>query len=392
MELPTVTENTPVRQISASKWTQRTAQRVDWTPRSLHACINWVDHGVFILGGFNGNNTHGDLADVWLLPKNATDDASLRQPWHQVTPGSGFSPRHGLSVALWRHPQLESQPKVLIVTGGTGGGSPLPAGLPELSGHHGGAFFGDFWSSLDGIQWNPESALFPGRSGHKMVALENQDLVLIGGISGGLILNDIWCMGPNCEMKVEDSVSSSNCRETWCRVVQQAAWEPREDAAVSVVPIKFRGKPTEGIIFCGGLGPNQAYNDVWFSSDGGGAWTGLTRKAPWSPRRGHGLVVTTGSQVVLMGGTNGGNFMSDIWVSVDAGASWSMIAETSPWSPRANHCVVRTVKGAMLIGGYDGDNDLSDVWSVQFDLADATTSTWISPLIGAAFVFFLDFQ
>lgn len=383
-----ITDTTPAKQIGATTWTQRT-ETADWTPRSLHACVNWFGQGVFVLGGFNGKRAHGDLADVWLLPANATDDASVRQAWHQLTPSSGFSPRHGHSVAVWEHPTIKTG-KFLIATGGTGGGPPLAEGA-DVYGHHGGAFFGDFWRSPDGIDWNPESAQFPGRSGHTMVVLDDQDLVLMGGISGGLILNDIWCMGPKCEMKAEDWLSSGNCRDSWCRVTQQAPWDAREDAAAGIVPTMLRGQPSFAIVFCGGLGPSQAYNDVWYSTDGGEAWTLLSKKAAWAPRGGHAIAVTTGSQVVLFGGTYGGSYMSDVWVSLDAGISWSMLTSAAPFSPRASHCVVTTAKGILLIGGFDGENDLSDVWSGDFTLTDGAISMWFSPMIIATFVSLLDF-
>jgi hypothetical protein len=388
---PTVTATQPAKMVASSAWTQRT-EMAEWKPRSLHACVNWPSEGVFVIGGFNGDDTQGDLGDVWYLPPNATDDISVEQTWHQhPVDGNGFSPRHGHSIAVRR----VTDTKHIIITGGTGGGPPMAAG-GDLYGQHGGTFFGDLWRSSRSIgsktiDWELDSAQYPGRSGHVLVVLDHEDLVLMGGISGGMILNDIWCMGPKCEMKAEDWLTSSNCRVSWCRVAQQAPWDPREDAASGIVPTMLRGQPTEAIIFGGGLGPGEAFNDVWFSTDGGGAWTRLTKAAQWSPRSGHAFAVTTESQVVLFGGTYGGSYMSDVWASVDAGVSWSLLTSAAPWSPRSSHCVVTTAEGIMLIGGFDGNKDLNDVWSVEFELTDAAIAVWTSPLIISAVVALLHF-
>lgn len=388
---PTVTQTQPAKQVVSAIWTQRT-ENAEWRPRSLHACVNWHDRGLFVIGGFNGDDTHGDLGDVWLLPANATDDISVTQAWSQLpVDGTGFSPRHGHSVAVWEYPESAAKTaKYIMVTGGTGGGSPLAAGA-NLFGQHGGAFFGDLWRSPNGIDWELDSAQFPGRSGHVLVVLNHEDLVLLGGISGGLILNDIWCMGPKCELKAEDWLTSSNCRTSWCRVAQEAPWDPREDAASAIVPTMLRGQPAEAIIFGGGLGPGEAFNDVWFSTDGGGAWTRLTKAAQWSPRSGHAFAVSTESQVILLGGTYGGSYMSDVWASSDAGVSWYMVSASAPWSARSSHCVATTGKGMMLIGGFDGKKDLNDVWSVEFESTDAAISRWISPLIIVALIALLHF-
>lgn len=388
-----VTASQPAKEVASSTWTQR-MEKAQFSPRSLHACVYWSGHGVFVLGGFSSDHSHGDLADVWVLPANATDDVSVSQAWHQLSvDGVGFSPRHGHSVAIWEEGEDNKKTTSMVIAGGTGGGPPLAQGA-NLFGQHGGAFFGDFWKSsgLDvdsGIGWDLDSSQFPGRSGHVLVVLDHQDLVLIGGISGGIILNDLWCMGPKCEVKAEDWTTSTGCGTSWCRVAQQAPWDAREDAAAAVVPTMLRGQPTEAIVFGGGLGPSEAFSDVWFSTDGGMGWTRLTKAAQWSPRSGHAFAVSTESHVVLFGGTYGGSYMSDVWVSMDGGIGWKMLTSAAPWSPRASHCVVTTMRGMMLIGGFDGDKDLSDVWSVEFQTTDAAISIGASSLIIVAMVSFL---
>jgi hypothetical protein len=156
------------------------------------------------------------------------------------------------------------------------------------------------WHSSDGKTWTELPApAFPPRSGFTVAAF-NGCLWILGGSSGGQIMNELW---------------SSADGLTW--IENNAAVFPQARERTSLTAHQGRLWAAAGD---NGFGTYDA--DVWSSPDGA-AWTQATANAGFAPRSGS-YLMSDGTKLLLAGG---GNFntpqFSDVWTSTD-GIHWSL--------------------------------------------------------------------
>jgi len=150
----------------------------------------------------------------------------------------------------------------------------------------------------------------------------------------------------------------------WVRVVEHAAWAPRDSCAETV----FNGR----MWLMGGWFTSDAPGprDVWSSPDGAN-WTRATAEAPWK----HGDLSTAlvyDGRMWIMGGWYGGrkSFASAsraVWASGD-GTHWTCETEAAPWKARLGAGGVVFHGKMWILGGleryfYGTPSDLlNDVW------------------------------
>ena len=125
------------------------------------------------------------------------------------------------------------------------------------------------------------------RSYHSSVAMPDGTIVLMGGLQGSNLKNDVW--------------RSMDKGVTWTQMTGAAGWSTRWFHHSSVAM-------SDGtIVLMGGSGFGSTFvNDVWRSTDNGATWTQLP-DAGWSARGGHTSVSLSDGSIVLMGAS------SDVW-------------------------------------------------------------------------------
>jgi hypothetical protein len=93
-----------------------------------------------------------------------------------------------------------------------------------------------------------------------------------------------------------------------------------------------------------------------------GTWSEQTAAAEWIGRSSHASVVLSDGSIVLMGGYNGEDRLNDVWRSTNQGASWTQMTAAAEWSGRtAATAVALPDDSIVLMGGYEGSY-LNDVW------------------------------
>ena len=75
----------------------------------------------------------------------------------------------------------------------------------------------------------------------------------------------------------------------------------------------------------------------WRALAAGATWRNLTSSAPWAVRNGHTTVVGAASAIYVIGGYNGNIYLNDVWVSTDGGAHqtrqcWGILWDTRGYS------------------------------------------------------------
>lgn len=211
-------------------------------------------------------------------------------------------------------------------------------------------WYGDIWSSEDGISWVLETskAAFPARSDHQLLEYRDE-LYLIGGgqalgTDGGTWhRSDVW--------KSSDGV----------------LWQQMTDWAFSGAHaakyIVFNDK-IWGI--GGGIFPLTANRNIW-STTNGTDWILEVADVPFGVREEHALYIANNRMMVLGGVGEGGgdNLLSDIWSSAD-GINWKKEANSTSFAPRAN-MKVQNFNGLLwLMGG----NTLFTVHNNAFKSSD----------------------
>lgn len=98
-----------------------------------------------------------------------------------------------------------------------------------------------------------------------------------------------------------------------------------------------------------------------------GNWTVLTPSASWSPRGRAGSAVL-GTEGFILGGYDGNRHLNDVWSSAD-GKTWKQLTAHAPWEARSGHAAI-ALKGRLLLMA--GENSpigksvyFNDVWASQ---------------------------
>ncbi|PUA27948.1 MAG: hypothetical protein B0W54_15680 [Cellvibrio sp. 79] len=196
----------------------------------------------------------------------------------------------------------------------------------------------DVWSSVDGANWKKETAqaAFSARKYHR-VAVFNNELWLVGGLTNNGRTNDIW---------------SSTDGVNWSLRNSSAAFSSRYEHTL----FTFKGK-----LWLIGGEANDTENDIWSSSDGIN-WSRVVESAPFGPRSGMD-VTEFNNQLFLTAGYANSAAQNDIWTSVD-GVNWSSAVTHAAFTGRYGHAVYQFDGKLWLAGGYmPGFGSLKDVWS-----------------------------
>jgi len=128
----------------------------------------------------------------------------------------------------------------------------------------------------------------------------------INGQGGGLYSNDIWV----------STGSSNSIGKTWTRIVKNAPWLARGDAAAELnsngVMVLTSGVSTAVV-----GEDNRVLNDVWASLDGGYSWGLCSEDAEFEDRRFQYSALDDKGHLFVMGGRieEGGARMQDVWRS-----------------------------------------------------------------------------
>ena len=109
--------------------------------------------------------------------------------------------------------------------------------------------------------------------------------------------------------------------------------------------------------------PRTFSSEVWRSSDEGLTWDQVAGAKRFTPERiAHGSVVLDGNIYVIAGVNRARRRNNDVWKSADRGLSWDQVAAGTRFSARFA-ADAQVLNGEIyLMGGYDGTNNLDDVW------------------------------
>jgi len=202
----------------------------------------------------------------------------------------------------------------------------------------------DIWSSSNGEVWTEETsnAFFVGAGiyDHQMINANDVRMILIGGRTAGLTLNN-WLYS-----------SPTGTGSKWdVGADLKTLFGYRYDHDVS----EFNGQ----YWITGGFDGSSNLSDTWSSADGL-IWNQATPTATYTARRQHQTVAFNG-KLWLIGGHDG-NYLNDIW-SFD-GSSWTKEIDSAEFSARRDHKLIAFNDKLWLIGGFNNvAGVLADIWS-----------------------------
>lgn len=274
-----------------------------------------------------------------LVARRLGSDDDDEQPYHWVSVAeqAEFSPRYAHAALIDGHGSL------FVIGGATSDG---------LDADH--AYLNDIWRSDDGGRhWQRISnAKYPDRfrprRGH---AATMDQLGVVMFVLGG------FC-GKDCKSRYLNDWWSSNGGDIWhdMDLSSPARWSARHGHAA----VMTHG---DRLIMLGGHDGNNYLNDVWFIQDPAQAvdkWHVANRDAPWTPRYGHAVVVSSTDDLYLLGGFYANkragdvHCFNDVWVSNDQGATWKLVVRHAPWAGRYQHgAVVNSLDELVVVGGID---------------------------------------
>ncbi len=241
--------------------------------------------------------------------------------------------------------------------------------------------------------WTDHSLVVKARSGHALTYDPPRDrLVLFGGSSDGVLLNDTWefdgtvwsevtAAGPTARTghaMVFDPVrnvtvlfggrsGATRLGDTWewngTRWIQKLVPAPSPRDAHAMVYQSSTGT----ILLFGGDTDAGLSSDTWIWN--GQSWRLVTRAGP-APRAEHALAYdSVRHRTILFGGSAGGGLEGDTWEW--NGIQWAQVAIAGPDSPtpRSGHAMTCQTgppgfgaSDTLLFGGYDG-SDRGDTWA-----------------------------
>jgi hypothetical protein len=202
----------------------------------------------------------------------------------------------------------------------------------------------NIYSSLDGLNWEPETlnAEYGERYSFEVVEFKGKLWLYAGVIAGSGFGADIW---------------SSQDGKTWILEEENAAFGKRTDHRV----VHWNQK----LWLVGGRSDAGFRNDVWSSEDGIN-WVVETDAAPFDPRFNHELAVHDG-KLWLSGGRDDyhiGHTFSDLWSTID-GRNWTLVNSSAAFGERAKHGFKSYDGKLWVLGGTYGryNTDKLDIWS-----------------------------
>ena len=192
-----------------------------------------------------------------------------------------------------------------------------------------------------GARWAP-------RRSHRVVALDDASLVMVGGFASGA--------GGGSSAEVWTAARDDDDAWFWRLAVARAPFGPRDGHAVAVAA------DGAALVIGGATADALTAHDVWRSADGGATWTLATATPGWAGRTHH-EAVALGDAVFVLGGFGEFGYCDDCWASRDGGGTWERRTAAAAWGPRAMHAACG-FRGALYVaGGYDGRECRGDVWA-----------------------------
>jgi len=289
---------------------ERVNAHAEWGPRFNHESLLLSDGSIIIMGG-NRFNSDGELVflnDVW-------QSYDQGRSWQRATHSAGWSPRV-------RFASLVTSGGDIIISGGEsiGGG-----------GQFNREFHADIWRSSDkGQTWseiiNPSHTdWYSARSGHHILALADDSILLLGGHSfdeeATRQFSDIWRSqdgGASWAIvsgsELEQVTSFNSLLQADGKIVslggsvftvERPPWYLR--AWNWITGQSEKNRKLSG----------SAINSVFSSSDQGLSWQQEeTVGELWSERSGHSSVVHPDGSIVVIGGTTNEGFTNDVWQGI----------------------------------------------------------------------------
>ncbi len=269
-----------------------------------------------------------------------------------------------------------------------------------ISGKGNSDFYNEVWSSPDGITWTrvTQDAPFAQNSSLGLVVINNRLWVLGGDGTGEIGYTHVWNSGDGItwtqvtdqtpfRLRVCAGITVFNGR-IWViggdtkNYPQQSTWDLAHDVWYSTDGITWT-ETTDGAAFSprsnfpatsfddklwviGGWNGSAVFNDVWYSTDGI-TWSKSTDHAAFSPRSDCAATGSDGKLWVISGATysdypNGKwEYNSDIWSSPD-GTIWTQVTGNAPFTGRTTPHIMVFDQKIWLVGGFNGNNALSDEW------------------------------
>jgi hypothetical protein len=203
----------------------------------------------------------------------------------------------------------------------------------------------EVWESEDGNNWTL-SAIAPWEPRHTYGTLVHDDKMWILG-------------GDQLQCSFQTDIWNSDNGTTWNLVNESAPWGERMLHMYFAFDNKMWVMGGQKIVYCTNT-VEEAYNDVWNSTDGI-TWNLVTDSAAWSPRgMAGGSCVFNNKMWIFGGGIYQKKYHNDIWNS-DDGINWNLVSEKAPWESRQYHSVA-VFDSAMWVMGGRYDSDRNDVW------------------------------
>jgi uncharacterized delta-60 repeat protein len=337
---------------NGATWTQQTAS-AGWSARYSHNSVAMPDGSIVLMGGVDSGNYKND---VWRSTNNGAT-------WTQQTASAGWSARY-------YHRSVAMPDGSIVLMGG-------------VNYNNAPYYKNDVWRSTDkGATWTQvnASAGWSARGLHSSVVMSDGSIVLMGGIDGVILKNDVWRFQP-----VGSSLQNPSHTYTVPGTYQVALQayntggyhSTRKTGYIAVTsPVSpvaaFSGTPTTG-----SAPLNVAFADAstgsptgwaWFFGDEPytQAWTLMTASAGWTGRTGCTSVAMPDGSIVLMGGVDDANTnwrKNDVWRSINNGATWTQMTASAGWTGRTGHTSVAMPDGSIvLMGGVDSGGIKNDVW------------------------------
>jgi hypothetical protein len=215
------------------------------------------------------------------------------------------------------------------------------------------------WTSTNMIEWRSYTPLITARSGAAACRDTNGNMYLVGGsVTDSRFLNDVW---------------SSRDGVNWIRVSAQALFPARY--LLQLVAIQTSIMEADVLIIAGGDAGTQYndFNDVWQSSNAGQDWTLITANAPFPPRMGFIMAVTSSNTLIITQGyvarsSSLTTLANDVFVSFDAAYSWYQCSHNTPLARWGATGTLDAEDHLFLLGG----TLISPTWTLTYDVWRST--------------------
>ena len=221
----------------------------------------------------------------------------------------------------------------------------LSGGVYYKDSEHRYYYKGDIWSSEDGLSWTKKVTLNTIGTGHQMIVFKDKMWII-----GGYYYNNY-----SYKHLYNNMIRYSFDGSSWYTSSAQVDFSKRADHQVAVF---------KGALWLSGGGDGHSLNphEIWYS-DNATSWS-AKHPVVWNPRSEH-QVVNFQNRLWLIGGSGPYEIYGDAFIS-EAGWKWEKKEQSyypDNFKPRTGHQLINFQDKLWLIGGYDGVDYYSDIWS-----------------------------